>query len=123
MVPLPFQVKKRSDKKPLEAEPSSPLVRSPRRSSSPGVAAAGDVANGASSTPTSTPETTPVVSAAGWGRSSRSTLELRRALAAAEARVATLAVAKAKLLATQLAMDHREAGKAGGLKIAPGLPP
>lgn len=51
------------------------------------------------------------------------TMELKRELAAAEARVAALAVAKAKLLATQVAMDHRAAGKVSGLKIAPGLPP
>jgi hypothetical protein len=51
------------------------------------------------------------------------TMELKRELAAAEARVAALEVAKAKLLATQVAMDHRAAGKLSGLKIAPGLPP
>jgi hypothetical protein len=68
---------------------------------------------------------TPVVLAADVGRRQglSTSQELRRELAAAEARVAALAVAKAKLLATQLAMDHRAAGKAGGFKIAPGLPP
>ena len=64
---------------------------------------------------------TAIESATDWD--GKSAEELHREYVVAEARVAALAVAKAKLLATQLAMDHRAAGTGTGLKIAPGLDP
>jgi len=86
--------------------------------------ASGADRNSSISTPPATSSESPKVLPANEALDSMSvTMELKRELAAAEARVAALEVAKAKLLATQVAMDHRAAGKLSGLKIAPGLPP